>query len=133
MNYKFQWYSSGIKTIRPSGYISLKQLINSIISPKPEMLESFRLIAEAGARGDKEEKDRLKGVVKYSLEKEHFDIQKYEHFVSLSLPENLLKRGYTITTRNGKIIKSVFDIVIGDTIQTRFSDGEVGSKIVDKK
>ena len=78
-------------------------------------------------------KDRLKGVVRYSLEKEHFDIEKYEHFVSLSLPENLLKRGYTITTRNGKTIKSVSDIVLGDTIQTRFSDGVVGSKIVDKK
>ena len=77
--------------------------------------------------------DRLQGVVKHSIEKESFEIQKYEHFVSLSLPENMLKRGYTITLRNGKIIKSVNDIAVGDVIKTRFSDGEVGSKIVDKK
>ena len=77
--------------------------------------------------------DRLQGVVKHTMEKESFAIQKYEHFVSLSLPENMLKRGYTITMRNGKIIKSVNDIAVGDVIQTRFSDGEAGSKIVDKK
>ena len=77
-------------------------------------------------------KDRLQGVIKHSLEREHFDIQKYEHFVYLSLPENMLKRGYTITTRKGKIIKSVSDIVVGEVVQTRFSDGEVNSKITDK-
>ncbi len=78
-------------------------------------------------------KDRLKGVVKHSLEKERFDIQRYEHFVSLSLPENMLKRGYTITTRNGKTIKSISDVAVGEVIQTRFLDGEVDSKIIDKK
>ena len=78
-------------------------------------------------------KHRLKGVVMHSLEKERFDIQRYEHFVSLSLPENMLKRGYTITTRNGKTIKSISDIAVGEVIQTRFLDGEVDSKIIEKK
>jgi len=56
----FQWYTNGIKTIRPNGNITLKQLINAIISPKPEMVEAFNLIQEAGAKGDKAEKDKLK-------------------------------------------------------------------------
>ena len=63
MNYldlQFQWYNNGIKTIKPSGNITLRQLINAIISPKPEMVEAFKLIQQAGARGDKAEKDRLK-------------------------------------------------------------------------
>lgn len=60
LDYQFQWYSKGIKTIRPSGSITLRQLINAIISPKPDMIEAFKLIQEAGARGDKAEKDRLK-------------------------------------------------------------------------
>ena len=78
-------------------------------------------------------KERLKSVVKYSLEKERFTIQNHAHFVSLSQPENMLKRGYSITTCNGKTIKSVANIEVGDIIQTRFSDGEVDSKIVIKK
>jgi len=60
MDLSFQWYKNGIKTIRPDGFITLRQLINAIISPKPEMIESFKLIQEAGARGDKAEKDKLK-------------------------------------------------------------------------
>ena len=60
MDVSFQWYQNGIKTIRPSGNITLRQLINAIISPKTEMIEAFKLIQEAGARGDKAEKDRLK-------------------------------------------------------------------------
>ncbi|MGV8962492.1 MAG: exodeoxyribonuclease VII large subunit [Candidatus Saccharimonadaceae bacterium] len=78
-------------------------------------------------------KERLKSVVKYSLEKERFTIQNHAHFVSLSQPENMLKRGYSITTCNGKTIKSVANLEVGDIIQTRFSDGEVDSKIVNKK
>ena len=78
-------------------------------------------------------KNSLKSRVKHALEKERFAIQKYEHFVLLSLPENMLKRGYSITTKNGKVIKSVTEVVVGDVIKTQFSDGEVDSKIVVKR
>jgi len=57
---KFQWYSKGIKTIKPSGFITLRQLIQTTLRPKPEMINAFKLIHEAGARGDKEEKNKLK-------------------------------------------------------------------------
>ena len=60
MSLQFQWYANGIKTIKPSGLISLRQLINAIVSPKSEMIEAFKLIQDAGAKGDKAEKDRLK-------------------------------------------------------------------------
>lgn len=60
LNYKFQWYTRGIKTIRASGFITLQQLINSIISPKPEMIDAFNQIKKAGLEGNKAEKDRLK-------------------------------------------------------------------------
>ena len=77
--------------------------------------------------------EKLRNIVKYRVEKEHFAIQRYEHFVSLSLPENMLKRGYSITTRNGKTIKSTASLSEGDIITTQFADGAVDSKIVDKK
>lgn len=60
MDTYFQWYSRGISTVKPDGNITLRQLINSIISPKKEMLESFELIKQAGLSGNKAEKDRLK-------------------------------------------------------------------------
>ena len=76
--------------------------------------------------------EKLRSMVKYKLEREEFSIQRFEHFVSLSLPENMLKRGYSITMHNGKTIKSVADLSEGDVITTQFADGIVDSKIVDK-
>ena len=75
--------------------------------------------------------EKLRNVVKYKIEKEGFAIQRYEHFVSLSLPENMLKRGYSITTKNGKTIKSVSDLSVGDIITTQFLEGKIDSKIID--
>lgn len=45
-------------------------------------------------------------------------------------PENVLKRGYTITSRNGKILKKSVELKKEDIINTRFSDGSVRSKVV---
>ena len=76
-------------------------------------------------------REKLRNTIKYKLEKEHFAIQRYENFVSLSLPENMLKRGYSITTRNGKAIKSIAGLMEGDVITTQFLDGKIDSIIAD--
>ncbi len=47
-------------------------------------------------------------------------------------PLNVLKRGYTITSLNGKIIKSFRQLEVDDQISTRFSDGSVKSRVVGK-
>lgn len=84
LDYKFQWYKNGIKNIKSNGFITLRQLINSVISPKSEMLEAFKLIQEAGARGDKAEKDRLKAEkLFFTTPSAIFDpIRNYESIVS---------------------------------------------------
>ena len=48
-------------------------------------------------------------------------------------PEGVLKRGYTITSMNGKIIKSPKHIDIDSLIDTKFSDGRIKSKVIEKK
>lgn len=44
-------------------------------------------------------------------------------------PYTILKRGYSLTMLNGKIVKSVKQIVNGDLLETRLSDGTVESKV----
>jgi len=44
-------------------------------------------------------------------------------------PQNILKRGYSLTMMNGKIVKSVQQIKAGDLLETRLSDGIVESKV----
>jgi len=44
-------------------------------------------------------------------------------------PQNILKRGYSLTMMNGKILKSVQLVKEGDLLETRLSDGTVESKV----
>ena len=44
-------------------------------------------------------------------------------------PQNILKRGYSLTLLNGKIVKSVNQIKEGDRLETRLSDGIVESTV----
>jgi exodeoxyribonuclease VII large subunit len=45
-------------------------------------------------------------------------------------PDNILKRGYTITSQQGKIVTSVAQISDEANLETRFADGSVNSKII---
>jgi len=44
-------------------------------------------------------------------------------------PLNILKRGYSLTMMNGKILKSVQNLKVGDLLETRMRDGSIGSRV----
>ena len=44
-------------------------------------------------------------------------------------PELLLKRGYSITLKDGKSIRSASQLKSGDIIETRFAEGSVKAKV----
>ncbi len=50
-----------------------------------------------------------------------------EKSLELSDPKTLLNRGYTLTTKNGKIVKSATELKTGETIETHFADGTIES------
>lgn len=45
-------------------------------------------------------------------------------------PQNILKKGYTVVHKNGKIVKSVEDINKNDLLETKFHDGRINSKVL---
>jgi exodeoxyribonuclease VII large subunit len=51
-----------------------------------------------------------------------------KHIYNLS-PENILKRGYSITRKNGRAIKSVAGLEAGDLIETILSEGSLESTV----
>jgi exodeoxyribonuclease VII large subunit len=75
-------------------------------------------------------KDLLKGRSEKMIFREQQHIHFCENTARLIHPENVLKRGYTITIKEGKIIKSVKQLNVNEEIETRFADGTVKSKIV---
>jgi exodeoxyribonuclease VII large subunit len=54
----------------------------------------------------------------------------FENSLNILDPVNVLKRGYTITSKNGEIIKSSHGIISEDIIETLFSDGTITSKVI---
>ncbi len=45
-------------------------------------------------------------------------------------PAVLLKRGYSITTHNGRIVRQPSDVATGDLLETRLADGVIRSEVV---
>lgn len=78
-------------------------------------------------------RQRMQVALDSRMAKETRFLELQEQFVRLASPDYLLKRGYSLTLRHGKIIKSVTGLNIGDTLTTRFSDGKIESVITDNK
>lgn len=57
------------------------------------------------------------------------ELEKFSKIVALMDVEATLKRGFTITSKEGKILHSAKNIIRGDAITTRFADGNIESKV----
>jgi exodeoxyribonuclease VII large subunit len=61
-----------------------------------------------------------------------YEIKNIEKAISSYNPERQLKLGYSIARHNGKLIKSVKNVNIGEDIDVQVSDGSIQSKIINK-
>lgn len=52
-----------------------------------------------------------------------------EKMLQLVSPKNILQKGYSLTTKNGKIVKSIAELNSGDQLTNIFSDGEIQSTV----
>ncbi|MFW9602295.1 MAG: exodeoxyribonuclease VII large subunit, partial [Prevotella sp.] len=68
-------------------------------------------------------------VVQYRLTKESYKLQLIQQKLETLDPVLLLKRGYSITTFKGKVVKKAADLKRGDEVETRFENGTVKSII----
>ncbi|MDR1743180.1 MAG: exodeoxyribonuclease VII large subunit [Dysgonamonadaceae bacterium] len=72
---------------------------------------------------------RLSHALTMRLEKERSFIRERESSVRLISPENILKRGYSLTLKNGKVVKSACELTQGDEIETWLSEGKISSEV----
>ncbi|MPQ45982.1 exodeoxyribonuclease VII large subunit [Marinifilum sp. N1E240] len=64
------------------------------------------------------------------LENQEHQISLFQQSVKYLNPENILQKGYTLSLKNGKIIKDIKSISEKDIIETRFKDGSIESEVV---
>jgi exodeoxyribonuclease VII large subunit len=93
----------------------LKFRISALIARKNEVLQSRH--------------DKLQNSVYNRISSEEQKVKNLEKVISLSNPEYILSRGYSITTHNGKLIKDEKEIKSGDELNTILYKGKIKSKV----
>ena len=67
------------------------------------------------------------------IKQQHHELDNLNRLIKMADPHLLLKRGFSISRKNGKAITSKEEINIGDEIETLFVDGLVTSTVTQKK
>lgn len=127
-----------LNNVKYFGSVIMKTLIKSdtqIDNTTDEFVKQVNLLIE-----NKKEnvKTLITNLTKYTslfIDDRLLKIQRAEHNMELLNPTNILKRGYSMTYANGKLIKSAEQVKAKDTLKTVFADGEITStvKIIDKE
>ncbi|HCO68388.1 MAG TPA: exodeoxyribonuclease VII large subunit [Dysgonomonas sp.] len=72
--------------------------------------------------------ERLKNAPSKQIQEEKHILNSIGQYLDLVSPDNILKKGYTLTLKGLKIIKSSQEVQKGDRLITRFHDGEIDVK-----
>ena len=74
--------------------------------------------------------EKMTMLIEHRLETEQHRIQLVSEKVKSLDPTLLLRRGYSITLHNGKVVKDVSVLNTGDELETRLAHGNVRSKVL---
>lgn len=118
----------------------IDEITRSVIDDNKNLLESFKLKMISGAERinsgnilniERYRSDLMKSASKL-LEKVQTRMNVMQNTLGILDPENVMKRGYSITTLNGRLIKKAGGAKIDDIIETMFSDGRIKSKVINR-
>ncbi len=109
---------------------SYKQQIYYITN-RPLFKRPFSLIEEYKQLLD-EKGTQLKQIAVNKIEILKIELKGYDGKLNALNPYSILKRGYSITMKDGKIVSSIKNINYGDVISTIIKDGEMKSEIQTK-
>ena len=103
-----------------------RTLLHQLGAKLPTMAQGF--VERKRAMVDRLAVQLRNATTTHLAEKQRF-LQLQEQFVRMASPDYILRRGYSLTLREGKIIKRAEELQAGEELTTRFMDGEVKSII----
>jgi exodeoxyribonuclease VII large subunit len=71
--------------------------------------------------------------IPYRLDLARIRLESLEQIVGLASPEAVIRKGYTLASRNGRTVRSAASLHRGDRINLSFADGEAEALITDIK
>lgn len=72
---------------------------------------------------------RLESAVKRAIMKEQGKLTLWQKTIELHSPERIFKMGYSLTTVNGKVVRKIEDVVVGEVMETHLKDGVIRSVV----
>nr|MBP3258651.1 exodeoxyribonuclease VII large subunit [Bacilli bacterium] len=125
-NYKIRLHESINKLIKFKR-LNLDKLISSYVLNNPAMMyqnKEQQLIMMI---------DKINDLINYNVKEKGIVLNHMIEKLELINPLGVLKRGYTLTYMDDKIVNSTKTIKKDDTLKIKFSDGIVSTKVIDKE
>ena len=110
----------------------ISRAVQTPSNQKARLDSASKTFFERNHAGLKLNKQYLISFTVNSLHGNNIKITMLENSLKILNPVNVLRRGYTITSLNGKILKSSALVRKEDLIDTQFSDGTVKSRVFEK-
>lgn len=100
-----------------------------LLSLSKDLVHKSTLTIQGDIVGIQQLTEKIKYGVKHMMQRQAHLLETRTQFIEMASPANILKRGYTLTLKDGKIITSLNDLKEGDIVETRFRDGRATSVI----
>jgi exodeoxyribonuclease VII large subunit len=123
-----------VKTLEITN-IGKERIIRAGLSPANQKSRLYSAVKSYSGNKESVLKSMIRNLTFYTsnvIERNNIRVAGLENTVNFITPENVLKRGYTITCLNGRILRKSYQATKDDLIDTLFSDGKVSSRVVDK-
>ena len=67
------------------------------------------------------------------ISKQRNQLELWEKTIGIHSPERIYRMGYSLTTVNGKVVRSIHDVKAGEEMLTHTGDGVIRSEVVDRR
>lgn len=88
-----------------------------LFSLSKELVHQSSLMIQREIAAIQQLSGRMKYGVKHLLQHQFHLLENREQFIQMVSPVNILKRGYTLTLKNGRIVTSLHDLSVDDIIE----------------
>ena len=102
---------------------------NDLLLASREVVHGAKMLLQRDYATVDKYSSTMKHQIKQLLLSHYHYLENREQYIKMASPDNILKRGYTLTLKNGFFVTSINDLKVGDKIETRFKDGLSESEI----
>lgn len=111
-------------------------LINSMQMQADKIGELYMRLQRAAQHAVSQQNNRLASLwqslrfaTQRRVQKQRLQLELWNKTIAIHSPERIYQMGYSLTTANGKIVKSIHDVKAGEELMTHTTDGVIRSEV----